>query len=118
MTDVRKTLSRGLLGAGLAVALTAIPQAGEAGNIKAGRDKAQKCEVCHGLDGIGKIAEAPNLAGQNEEYLIKQIEAFKTGQRNNEQMTLVVPALTQADIEDLAAYYAAIEVTIGKIPGE
>jgi cytochrome c553 len=118
MKPVVRNVSRGLLGAGFAVGVLLAAGAGVAGNIKAGRDKAQKCEVCHGLDGQAKIAEAPNLAGQNEQYLIKQIEAFKSGQRNNEQMTLVVPSLSQADIEDLAAYYAAIEVTIGKIPGE
>jgi len=96
----------------------AAPGSGEAGNVKAGREKAQKCEVCHGLDGLAKIVEAPNLAGQNEQYLIKQIEAFKSGGRTNEQMTLFVPALSQTDIEDLAAYYAAIEITIGKLPGD
>jgi cytochrome c553 len=90
----------------------------DAGNVKAGREKAQVCEVCHGLDGRAKMPEAPNLAGQNEGYLIAQLLAFKNGERKNEQMAVISPALSEADIEDLAAYYAAIEVTIGKIPGE
>ncbi len=118
MKLLRNTLFLSRLAAIVAAAFIAAPGSGEAGNVKAGREKAQKCEVCHGLDGLAKIVEAPNLAGQNEQYLIKQIEAFKSGERRNEQMTLVVEPLSQTDIEDLAAYYAAIEITIGKVPGE
>ena len=60
------------------------------GDVKTGRQKAEACEVCHGLDGLAKIAEAPNLAGQNEGYLIEQITAFKAGTRQNEMMSIVV----------------------------
>ena len=73
--------------------------------------------VCHGLDGIAKIQEAPNLAGQNEGYLTKQLEAFKAGVRQNEMMSIVIQALGDDDIANLAAYYSAIEITVGKIPG-
>jgi len=89
-----------------------------AGDVKAGRDKAQKCEACHGLDGASKIPEAPNLAGQIEPYLIAQLNLFKSGERKNEMMSLVAPTLSPQDIEDLAAYYAAIEIKTGKIPGQ
>jgi cytochrome c553 len=85
---------------------------------KAGRQKAEVCAVCHGLDGLAKIAEAPNLAGQTEGYLIEQVTAFKTGERQNEMMSLVVQNLSPTDIEDLAAYYSAIEISVGKIPGQ
>jgi len=73
--------------------------------------------VCHGLDGVAKIAEAPNLAGQNERYLTEQLGAFKSGVRQNEMMSIVIQALTDDDIANLAAYYSAIEITVGKIPG-
>ena len=89
----------------------------EAGDVKAGREKAEKCAVCHGLDGLAKIAEAPNLAGQNEQYLIAQLSAFKAGDRKNEMMSIVIQQLSTDDIENLAAYYAAIEISVGKIPG-
>jgi cytochrome c553 len=88
------------------------------GDVKAGRDKAQKCEACHGLDGLSKVVEAPNIAGQNEQYIARQLEAFKSGERKNEMMSVVAPTLSPKDIEDLAAYYAAIEITVGKIPGK
>jgi cytochrome c553 len=89
-----------------------------AGNVKAGRDKARMCEACHGLDGKSKMPEAPNLAGQIESYVVGQLNAFKTGERRNEQMSVIVQALSPQEIEDLAAYYSAIDVTVGKIPGE
>lgn len=77
-----------------------------------------KCMVCHGLDGLAKIAEAPNLAGQNEAYLVKQLGAFRDGVRQNEMMSIVVQGLNDDDIANLAAYYSAIEITVGKIPAE
>ena len=90
----------------------------EAGDAKAGREKAEVCAVCHGLDGLAKIAEAPNLAGQNEGYLIAQLAAFKTGARKNEMMSIVIQNLSPADIEDLAASYSTIEIFVGKVPSQ
>ena len=86
------------------------------GDVKAGKGKTQKCEACHGADGVAKIVEAPNIAGQNEQYIIKQLMAFKSGERKNDMMSLVAPTLSDADVADLAAYYAAIPVTVGKLP--
>ena len=42
---------------------------------------ADKCAVCHGFDGLRKIAEAPNFAGQNVRYLTEQLGAFRAGVR-------------------------------------
>jgi cytochrome c553 len=89
-----------------------------AGNVKAGHQKARTCESCHGLDGRSKMPEVPNLAGQIESYLVVQLQAFKAGKRKNEQMSVIVQGLSPQDIEDLAAYYSAIEVTVGKVAGE
>ena len=50
--------------------------------------------------------------------MVEQLQAFKTGQRKNEIMTLIAASLAPQDIEDLAAYYAAIETSVGKIPAE
>lgn len=88
-----------------------------AGDVKAGRAKAMMCQTCHGLDGLSKIPDAPNIAGQPEPYIIAQLHAYKSGARKNEMMSIVVPALSDADIENLAAYYSAIEVSVGKMPG-
>jgi cytochrome c553 len=88
-----------------------------AGDVMAGRQKAQMCQACHGTDGLSKVPEAPNIAGQVETYLVTQLKAFKAGTRKNESMSVVVSTLSDQDIENLAAYFAAIEVRIGKIPG-
>jgi cytochrome c553 len=88
-----------------------------AGDVKAGAALADKCQTCHGLDGLAKIAEAPNIAGQSELYLIKQLTAFKNGERQNEMMSLVAPNLSDTEIADLASYYSAIEIKVVSIPG-
>ena len=83
-----------------------------AGDPAAGKKKAAMCQVCHGLDGIAKNPDAPNLAGQNKTYLVRSLTAFKAGERKNEQMSVVAPSLSEADIADLAAYYASIKITV------
>lgn len=87
-----------------------------AGDATAGRQKALMCQTCHGLDGKAKIPEAPNLAGQSELYLIKALKDYRSGARKNDMMSLVAPTLKDKDIDDLAAYYSAIEVTVAPPP--
>lgn len=119
MSALRPIASRiGLCALSLALLVVAQGRAGAAGDVKAGRQKAEKCQICHGLDGLSKLPEAPNIAGQTEQYLAEQLSAFKSGERKNEMMSIVAPTLSQNDIDDLAAYYAAIEIKVGKIPGQ
>jgi cytochrome c553 len=87
-----------------------------AGDVKTGRAKALMCQTCHGIDGLSKVPDAPNIAGQPESYLVAQLQAFKSGARKGEAMSLVAPALADKDIEDLAAYFSAIEIKVIKIP--
>jgi cytochrome c553 len=102
-------------GAGLGVLLLLVLAAdapAETGDVTAGRRKAFQCQTCHGLDGLSKLPEAPHLAGQPEQYLVKSLDEYRTGMRQNEMMTLVVKQLSHQDIADLAAYYAAIEISV------
>jgi cytochrome c553 len=87
-----------------------------AGNAAGGRQKALMCQTCHGLDGKAKIPEAPNLAGQSEVYLVKALNDYRSGARKNDMMSLVAPTLKDSDVEDLAAYYSAVEITVGSPP--
>jgi len=87
-----------------------------AGNVTAGRQKALMCQTCHGLDGSAKIPEAPSLAGQSNIYPVKALKDYRSGARKNDMMSLVAPTLKDQDIDDLAAYYSAIEVTVGPPP--
>src|SRR5579885_2540856 len=99
----------------LLVAACAVVVAAPAGaaDVKAGRQKALQCQTCHGLDGQSKLPDAPNLAGQVEVYLAKALQDYRTGARRNEMMSLVAKPLKDDDIADLAAYFAAIPVTVG-----
>ena len=106
------------LALGLGLAASAVNGAVAAGDVNAGKALAAKCEACHGLDGASKIPEAPNIAGQVEPYLVKQLTAFKSGERQNDMMSQIAPALSENDVADLAAYYAAIEIKIGRLPGQ
>lgn len=83
-----------------------------AGDPMMGRKVSVKCQVCHGKDGIAKLPDAPNIAGQKESYLVKSMMAFKTRERKNEQMTVVVNGLSDEDIVNVAAYYASIKFTV------
>ena len=88
------------------------------GDVKAGRAKAAVCVPCHGIDGISKMAEAPNLAGQNPMYMLGQLQAFQSGQRINPMMSIVAKDLTAGDIDNLVAYYSSIPIEVGKLPGD
>jgi cytochrome c553 len=99
----------------LLVQLLCASDAFAAGSVAAGRQKALQCQTCHGLDGLSKMPEAPNIAGNPEPYLVRQMNAFRKGERKNEMMSVVVQQLSDQDVADLSAYYAAIEVTV-KVP--
>ncbi|MGK9171596.1 cytochrome c [Inquilinus limosus] len=95
----------------LAVVIVAFPALAHSADIKTGRAlAAARCQTCHGIDGIATIPEAPNLAGENEIYLQAQLHAFRTGQRQHEIMSIVAKDLTDEEIIDLAAWYAAIRI--------
>jgi cytochrome c553 len=91
--------------------LTASP-ALAAGDAAAGRQKALACQTCHGLDGMSKLPQAPHLAGQPEEYLVKSLDDYRKGVRKNDMMSLVAQPLSDQDVADLAAYYAGIEIEV------
>ena len=79
-----------------------------AGDIEAGKAKAVTCAACHGAAGISPAEMWPNLAGQKKDYLAKQIKAFRDGVRTDPSMTAMVANLTDADIDNLAAYYSSL----------
>lgn len=93
-----------------AVALLFAPTFAQADQA-AGRAKAQVCAACHGTDGLSKIPNAPNIAGQPEMYLKAQLEAYRSGARVNEMMSVIAKDLSDDDIDNLVAWYSAIEVT-------
>jgi cytochrome c553 len=65
------------------------------------------CQACHGMDGNSPIPENPKLAGQHPDYLAKALRDYKSGARKNPVMGAMASTLTDKDIADLAAYFAA-----------
>jgi len=88
------------------------PGSAEAADARAGRQKITACQACHGLDGLSKNPESPNLAGQIESYLLKALMDYKSGARKNESMNIVTRDLSEQDMADIAAYYASIEIDV------
>lgn len=80
-----------------------------AGDAAAGKGKSMMCAACHGAAGISAVPMYPNLAGQKAMYLTKQLKDFKTGARNDATMKGMVASLSDADMADLAAYYASLK---------
>lgn len=98
-----------------ALALAALLCAGPvaaAGDVAAGRAKARECRACHGIDGIARMPNVPHIAGESELYLEKQLRAFRSGEREDPQMSVIARRLSDAEIANLAAWYAAIEISV------
>ncbi len=76
------------------------------GDADAGKAKAAICGACHGAAGISSSPTYPNLAGQNDAYLVKQLKDFKSGVRTDIMMAPMAANLSEQDMADLAAYYS------------
>ncbi len=80
------------------------------GDAEAGKTKAAPCQACHGPTGNESVDPTyPRLAGQYADYLAKSLRDYKTGARKNAIMAGFATTLSDQDIEDLAAHFAAQE---------
>lgn len=75
------------------------------GDKEAGKEKAIPCQICHGKGGRSTNPLYPVLAGQHAQYIIKQLKAFKAGTRKDPIMNGMAEPLTDADMDDLAAFF-------------
>lgn len=83
-----------------------------AGDAAAGKTKAAVCASCHGLDGKAVMPAYPNLAGQNEAYLVSALTAYRNKDRNGGMaaiMQMQAASLSDEDINNIAAYYASLK---------
>ena len=101
---------------GLAALVVTSSFAQAAGDIPAGRKVMEKCQSCHGKDGLGKMSYTPNISGQKYEYLLHALMAYKAGERKSQMMSAVTKNLSQEDIANVAAYYSAIKITVEAPP--
>lgn len=90
-----------------------LPLSSFANDLEAGKSLAQKsCAVCHGLDGQATVPLAAHISGQQKDYLIIQLRAYKSGKRQHQQMSIIAKPLTNQQIDQLAEWYSNIKVSI------
>jgi cytochrome c553 len=92
--------------ASAAPAVAATPAAVKPGDATAGQAKAAVCGACHGMDGNSADAQYPKLAGQSEQYIVRQLTDFKSGKRQNPIMMGMAAPLSEQDMHDLGAYFS------------
>ena len=85
--------------------------ADSAGNVDAGRQKASTCVGCHNIPGYKTafpvVYSVPKLDGQHAAYIVSSLRAYKSGERKHPSMRAVAASLSDQDMADLAAFYAA-----------
>jgi cytochrome c553 len=98
-------IKRAMMAIATAAALTAAVNT-HAANLAAGQAKAKEvCAACHGADGNSQLPDYPKLAGQHRDYLEKALRDYKSGDRKNPIMAGFAGALTNDDIDNLAAWF-------------
>jgi len=91
----------------LFVALSSV-SAVQAADANAGKEKSGACSACHGPTGVSGSPMFPNIAGQNDAYIIKQLKDFKSGARTDAMMAPMAANLSDADMADLAAHFSSL----------
>lgn len=82
-----------------------------AGDIRAGAEKAYTCTGCHGIPGYNNVYptyKVPKIGGQNYEYLVAALKAYRDGERDHPTMKLQAQSLSEQDIENVSAYFASL----------
>ncbi len=88
------------------------------GDIEAGKAKSASCVACHGNDGNSPVDQFPKIAGQVPGYIATQLQAYKSGERENAIMLGIAGALSEQDMADLDAYYASQTASIEGVSEE
>ena len=81
-----------------------------------GRTKSQPCATCHGPSGLSNAPDTPSLAGQPRIYLVAQLKAYRGGTRQHEVMSLMAKTLSDADIDELAAWFSSLKIEVQPLP--
>jgi cytochrome c553 len=90
------------------VAMTVCGVPAHAADVAAGKEKAELCVGCHGEGGISQTENIPSLAGQPDQFIQWQMVFFRGGSRKNEQMQPIAEQISNDDIRNLGAYFAAL----------
>lgn len=84
--------------------------------VSAGKTAASGCEGCHGNTGISMTPGTPNLAGQDPKYIVAAVKAYKSGGRKNDMMKTLVSAVSDAEVDNIALYFALQKPGKAKTP--
>lgn len=106
----RAFLHAGLIAAGC-FGLGATAVHAQQGAAEAGQEKAATCAACHGQDGNSVTPDWPSLASQHADYTVRQLEAYRDGERADPGMQGFAATLSEQDMADIAAYYAEQTIT-------
>lgn len=91
------------------ITVPALAQTPPAGDAARGREKVQMCQGCHGIEGwrtaFPEVYNVPRIGGQHPEYLVRALQAYRSGERSHPTMKAIAASLTDGDIADIAAYY-------------
>lgn len=85
------------------------------GDKAAGKTAAADCGACHGEQGVSTSASTPSLAGQDAEYFVEALKAYKTGTRSDDTMKNLATAIDEKAMKNLAAYYASLQPQAPKV---
>ena len=87
-----------------------------AGNAEVGSQKVQMCQGCHGIPGwrtaYPEVYRVPKIAGQHQAYLVKALQEYKSGSRTHPSMRAIASSLSDADMANIAAYYAQLGLRV------
>ena len=100
-----------LIGLSLVLGFTGSAVAADAA---AGKEKTMMCSACHAADGNSVVPTFPKLAGQNERYLLKQLNDIKSGARPVPTMAGQLDNMSDEDLANIAAFYAGQAPTPGQ----
>ena len=108
MTTLRDLFGHGPLAFAAIVFVIAVGNPHPVGAAGPIQEQAETCAACHGPGGHSSMTEVPSLAGQPAYYLSLQLTLFRDKQRQSARMSLIAAALSDSDVEQLSAYFAAL----------
>jgi cytochrome c553 len=112
MNQLLPTFARTVVAAATLFATLSAAQAqGVTGSAEAGQKKAEMCIGCHGIKGyqnsFPEIHRVPKISGQSDKYIVSALNAYKKGERKHPSMRGIAGSLSEQDMADLGAFYAA-----------
>jgi cytochrome c553 len=114
MTKTTRFAAAAVAALAAALPFAVAAQGAPAGNPVAGSQKTQMCAGCHGIEGwrtaYPEVYKVPKLGGQHQAYIVKALQAYKSGERTHPSMRAIAASLSDQDVADLAAYYAQTSV--------